>query len=173
MSFRLNWKNHIKIYIIALIISFILKEQVEIMVLKSAIDIYEATGVYFSLLYLILVFLYLAAVMVPITLLHEGLHSLVHLSFGGKVKIGFKGIYAYCQELSGIELTRTQFLVVLLTPVTVISIISIFLPYKWGLIIFILNLLGSSGDLFMALWLCRLKGNSRIIDRSYGFDVKM
>lgn len=171
MSFHLNWKSHIKIYIIAFIISFILRKQVEVMVIQIAIYIYETTGISINLFYLLWVFLYLAVLMVPITLLHEGLHSLVHLAYGGRVKIGFKSIYAYCQELSGIELTRTQFLIVLLAPVTFISALCMLLPYKWGLIVFILNLLGSSGDLYMALWLCRVKSAARIVDRSYGFDV--
>jgi hypothetical protein len=37
--------------------------------------------------------------------------------------------------------------------------------------IFILNLLGSTGDILMAFYLCRTNENSYILDRSYGFDV--
>lgn len=59
----------------------------------------------------------------------------------------------------------------LLMPVTAISIISIILPYRIGLQIYLLNLLGSSGDLYMSLWLCKFENEVKIIDRSYGFDV--
>ncbi len=90
---------------------------------------------------------------------------------GGKVKYGFKGLYAYAQEISGITLHRTQFLIVLLAPVTIISFGSVFIPGYIGYSIFLLNLLGSTGDLLMALYLCRSNENSYIIDESYGFDV--
>lgn len=171
MSFYLNWKTHIKIYIIAALMAILLREPINIMVLKSILEIYEVTGIYFSPFFIIFVFIYFAAVMVPITLVHELLHSLVHLSFGGRVKIGFKGIYAYCQETSGIQLSRTQFLMVLVAPMTLISLISILLPYQWSLVVFILNLLGSSGDLYMAFWLCKIDESRKVIDKKYGFDV--
>lgn len=171
MSFVLNWKTYIKIYIISIIIAILLREPINTMVLKSTISIYEMTGIYFSPFFIIFIFLYFVVVMIPITLLHELLHGATYMLFGGRFKIGFKGIYAFCQETSGIQLTKTQFLMVLLTPVMVISMISILLSYKWGLMAFVLNLLGSSGDLYMALWLCKVDKNKRIIDKSYGFDV--
>ena len=37
--------------------------------------------------------------------------------------------------------------------------------------VFFLNLIGGSGDIYMALFLCRFSYDSKIIDRSYGFDV--
>ena len=47
-----------------------------------------------------------------ITIIHEAIHGLCAKLFGGKVIFGFKGIYAYCQEVSGKELHRTKFLLV-------------------------------------------------------------
>jgi hypothetical protein len=91
--------------------------------------------------------------------------------FGGKVKFGFKGIYAYTQEISGLPIQRTKFLIVLLMPTVIISIISVLLPGWLGGIVYLLNLLGSSGDLFMSFKLCMYKSNSRINDRNYGFDI--
>lgn len=61
----------------------------------------------------------IAALMVPITIMHESLHALIDLCFGGKVKIGFKGIYVYFREKPGIKLAKTQFIIVLLTPVII------------------------------------------------------
>jgi hypothetical protein len=37
--------------------------------------------------------------------------------------------------------------------------------------LFLLNLVGSTGDLYMAFYLCKLSNGSKIIDRNYGFDV--
>jgi len=91
--------------------------------------------------------------------------------FGGKVKFGFKGIYAYTMEISGKKMTRLQFLVVLLAPLTCISILSLLFAAWLGELIFYLNLIGSSGDIYMALFLCGFSYDSKIIDRSYGFDV--
>lgn len=56
-------------------------------------------------------------------------------------------------------------------PVTTISIIAIILPYKIGLQIYLISLLGSSGDLYMSIWLCKLENKEKIIDKSYGFNV--
>lgn len=94
-----------------------------------------------------------------------------HELFCGKVKYVFKVIFAYTQEISGIILHRTKFTIVFLAPVTVISAVSLIIPYNIGSIIFFLNLLGSTGDIVMAVFLCKSKGNSYVIDREYGFDV--
>lgn len=91
--------------------------------------------------------------------------------FGGKVRYGFIGLYAYTKEVSGIILHRTKFLMVLLAPVTVISVISLLISKEAGLIIFLLNLLGSTGDLLMAFFLCKSDDSCYIADRSYGFDI--
>lgn len=168
MSFRLSWKTHIKIYLIALIIAVVLYNPINSM---SEICIQNVQIISYSNSVFILYLVYITIIMIPITLLHEFIHGAVYIVFGGRIRIGFKGIYAYCQETSGIELTREKFLTVLLMPVTIISLLSITLPFKIALQIYLLNLLGSSGDLYMAFWLCRLKNNARIIDKTYGFDV--
>ena len=59
----------------------------------------------------------------------------------------------------------------LLAPVVVISLLSLALPALIGGLIYFLNLLGSSGDIYMSLFLCRLNYNNYIVDKSYGFDV--
>ncbi|WP_461206872.1 hypothetical protein [Clostridium sp. DL1XJH146] len=61
--------------------------------------------------------------------------------------------------------------IVLLAPVTVISVATLFISESIGSIIFLLNLVGSTADLLMALYLCRVNENSYIVDREYGFDV--
>ena len=103
--------------------------------------------------------------------MHELLHAIAYKIFGGKVRFGFKGIYAYTQEISERAFHRSAFLFILLAPVVFISLVSLLLPSSIGGLIFILNLLGSTGDLYMAFYLCRLKSNSYIIDKIYGFDI--
>ncbi len=169
MSFTLSWKTHIKIYLIAVMIAAVLFNQINNMA-EICIQNIQCS---FHLNHIFIAYLfYITAIMIPITLLHELIHGAAYMLFKGKIKIGFKGIYAYCHETSGIELTREKFLFVLLMPVTVISLLCMILPLRTGLQIYLLNLLGSSGDLYMAFWLCRLKSDSRIIDKIYGFDVK-
>jgi hypothetical protein len=91
--------------------------------------------------------------------------------FGGKVRYGFKGIYAYTMEVSEKPIQRVKFLVVLLLPVTAISLFTLLLPLWLGGMVFFLNLIGSSGDLLMAVSLMKLDSGSMIIDRNHGYDV--
>lgn len=70
--------------------------------------------------------------------LYELIHGCTYQLFDGKVKYGFKGIYAYAQETSGIILHRTRFLIVLLAPLTFISLTSPLIPGEIGAVIFCL-----------------------------------
>jgi len=45
------------------------------------------------------------------------------------------------------------------------------MPSWLGGMVFLLNLLGASGDIYMYLFLCKFNYESKIIYRSYGFDV--
>ena len=40
-----------------------------------------------------------------------------------------------------------------------------------GSLIFLLNLLGSIGDIIMAIYLCKSNSKCYIKDREYGFDI--
>ncbi|NRY61479.1 hypothetical protein DZE40_002574 [Clostridium beijerinckii] len=115
--------------------------------------------------------IFMVVIFIPIIFVHELLHGAVYRLFGGKIRFGFKGLYAYTQETSCIALHRTKFLLVLLASVTIISMTSVFIPKSIGGIVFLLNLLGSTGDLLMAFYLCKSNENSYVVDESYGFDV--
>lgn len=91
--------------------------------------------------------------------------------FGGKVEFGFKSMYAYAREKSGLMLTRTKFLIVLLLPAIIIALISLIIPQRIVEVVFLLNTLGSVGDIIMAIYLCKVDDNSYILDGKYGFDV--
>jgi hypothetical protein len=100
---------------------------------------------------------------VPVIAVHEVLHGLAYIMFGGKVRHGFKGIYAYTIEVSEKPIQRVKFLIVLLLPITTISLFSLLLPLWLGGMVYFLNLLGSSGDLLMAVSLKKLDSESKIV----------
>ncbi|MCX7922307.1 MAG: DUF3267 domain-containing protein [Clostridia bacterium] len=169
MCFRVSWKMHIACMFIATIIVAALHKTLFVIILNTMEEGFLGLpDKYLS----IRLFAYLVLLMVPIVLIHEFIHGIFYILFGGKIKYGFRFVYAYTMETSGISLSRTQFLIVLLSPLVVISVLSLFLSSWLGGTVYILNLIGSTGDIFMALTLLiRSNGNSRIIDRPYGFDI--
>jgi hypothetical protein len=168
MSFKVSWKLHIVCFLLAYAFCYIEQNRISdlFVSLLSQNELIDFTGN--TLMYLII---FLIVIFIPITFVHELLHGAVYKLFGGKIRFGFKGVYAYAQETSGIALHRTKFLLVLLAPVTIISLTSVFIPEGIGGIVFLLNLLGSTGDLLMAFYLCKGNENSYVVDKSYGFDI--
>lgn len=110
-------------------------------------------------------------ILIPLTIIHELLHGIAYRIFRGKLKYGFNGIYAYTLEASGKALHRTKLLLMLLAPVTFISLASLLIPVAIDGLLFLLNLSGSNGDLLMALYLCKLSNDNYIIDRKHSFDI--
>lgn len=168
MSFKVSWKVHLLSLIISYSICYIMKDLITNVFLvlfmnNKILDITSNIQIYFLLLLLI--------VFVLVILIHELVHGIIYQFFGGKVRYGFKVIFAFTQETSGIILHRTKFLIVLLGPLTLISLATLLIPGEFGAIIFLLNFLGSTGDLIMALYLLRTSSRCYIIDRKYGFDI--
>ncbi|MEW9095248.1 MAG: DUF3267 domain-containing protein [Clostridiaceae bacterium] len=170
MSFKISWKLHINCFLIGFTFCLMGQNYINNLILNLLLEnkIIKFTG---NPLLNFIFFIFI--IFIAIIFFHELLHGATYKIFGTKVKYGFKIIYAYVQETSGIALHRTKFLIVLLAPVTIISIASIFIAGSIGDIIFLLNLLGSIGDLLMAFYLCKSNENSYIIDTKYGFDVVM
>ena len=168
MSFRVTWRMHIACLLISYFIALILQHP-----LDQAVKSYVDSGlIFYPSKYLMLNFyLFIILLLIPLSVVHEFLHGITFKVFGGKVKYGFKIIYAYTQEVSGIEVSILKFSIILLAPVTVISLLGLWLGGWLGGLIYILNLLASSGDLLMACTLLKYDRNSKIIDRSYGFDI--
>lgn len=168
MSFKITWKTHV----ICTIIAFLIVKLLGSMVGNILDNFFLKPYIFYPTKYVVINFcIYVLLLMIPISIAHEGIHGLAYKVFGGKVKYGFKGIYAYTQEVSEIPIDRTKFLIILLAPLTVMSILTLVLPMWLGGIIFLLNLLGASGDLYMSYRLIRYDSNSKIVDRKYGFDV--
>lgn len=168
MSFKISWKIHILCFLLAYSFCYIQIDNISNVFLDLVTNykFFSLTGFYF--LDMIITTLIL---MIPITLVHEIIHGIAYTIFGGKIKFGFKGIYAYTQEISGVILHRTKFVIVLLAPVTIISLSVLLLTSSLGSLIFLLNFLGSTGDIIMAIYLCKSNCNSYIKDKEYGFDI--
>ena len=115
----------------------------------------------------------LIATITIITIAHELIHGLTFTIFGGKVKYKFKFIYAATEEINNKPISLTQFTIILLAPITVISLFSLLIPNWIGNLIFISNLIGSIGDLYMSIGLIRYPYDSKIIDKPYGYYVKL
>jgi uncharacterized integral membrane protein len=168
MSFRITWKVHLKCVLMSLIFIIFYSNNTN----RIIENFFENTFIFYPTKYLIINFyLYVILLMVTITIVHEVTHGYIYTVFGGKVKYGFKGIYAYTEKASEKSIGRIQFLVVLLSPMVIISLLSLLLPIEIGGMVFILNALGSCGDLYMAIVLSKFDSHCRIIDRNYGFDV--
>ncbi|WP_346914167.1 DUF3267 domain-containing protein [Clostridium sp.] len=168
MSFKVSWKLHILCFLFGYIICLIQQDNIINLFIRLLV---ENKFMHLTSYYFLNIIIFVFCIFIPITVVHELLHGSAYRLFGGKVKYGFKGLYAYAQETSSIALHRTQFLIVLLAPVTIISLGSVFIPGCIGYSILLFNLLGSIGDLIMAFYLCRSNKNSYIVDKSYGFDI--
>lgn len=152
--------------IVAIVIVAILNRQVNVIINDYFIIIIKSSFRPIILAYLISI----SILTMPVLLLHELCHGISYMILGGRVRFSFKGIYAYTQEVSGKSFSRTEFLIVLLSPAPLTSIISLLLPVIGGMV-FLINLIGSSGDIYTALYLSRCRYNCRVVDREYGFDV--
>jgi len=168
MSFKINYFTHIKCTVIAGLMGIILRDYMNTVVQSFIMENFFLFDGPFPV---IVFYLCIVLFMVPISIIHEFIHGTVYRLFGGKVKYGFKGIYAYTQEISGRPLSKLQFFIVLVSPVVLISSLGTIIGGWIGGMIFILNFLGSAGDIYMAAVLLRYKNGCKIIDRSYGFDI--
>ena len=168
MSFKISYKTHIICFLIGLLVTILLGTFVD----KILIDYMAAITHYWSSSNMIIKFFgFIIVLLIPVILIHELIHGTVYTIFGGKVRYGFRGVYAYTQEISESPIEKKKFAVILLAPLIIISPITILVPGWLGGLIFLLNLLGSTGDMYMAITLAKYPANSKIIDRSYGYDV--
>ena len=168
MSFRLTNKVHLWCLVLSVIITVLLYP-IFIGGLESLIlsDYILSPTKSIMINYYIIIFLMIAFV----TILHEGIHGAFYILFGGKVKFGVKKLCVYTQEISGIPINKLKFLIVLLSPAIIISLLSFIMPYSIGMSILVFNLVGCSGDFYMSFYIMRLPKKCSIVDRSYGFDI--
>lgn len=117
------------------------------------------------------IYIYVITTMLFVIVIHEGIHGIIFILYGGKIKFGIQGLYVYIQESSGLKMSKNQFLIILLAPVTIISLISIIIPGYTGGFVFLLNLMSSTVDIYMAFILVGIKSNCKIKDSKFGFEI--
>lgn len=167
-EYKFTWKTHA----MCLIIAFLLSKISESLINQILNKVFESPYIWYPTHEVVVnYYIYTLLILIPIIFIHEAIHGIVLKLLGRKVKFGFKGIYAYTQDITDRPMDRYKFLFVLLSPLVVISLISIFMPPLIGSIVYLLNLFGSSGDIYMVLLLTRFPSNSQIIDKYKGFEV--
>lgn len=101
MPFKVSWKIYLIILLLSSGICILMKDLISNVFIALFINnvIMNITSNY-----LIDAAIFFFAAFAPITIIHELIHGVTYQLFGGKVRYGFKGIYAYAQEISGIIL---------------------------------------------------------------------
>jgi hypothetical protein len=140
---------------------------------KTSTDLFfnSKYSLFLSDKFLIISLLNIAVLSIPIALLHEGLHGAGILIFGGIPRFGVNKIYFYTEEITGMRFSKIQYLIILLLPVSVISVICMFIPPSLRGMVFIINLIGSIGDFYMSFTISQLNEECEIIDKTYGFEI--
>jgi hypothetical protein len=167
MDFKINIKTHIICFFLSSISAMIFYN----IIVDSFQQFLTGSDLSSPLLNILYIYIVIIILLIPITIIHELIHGLFHKLFRGKVEFGFKFVYAYTREISLRPLDVRKFQVVLLAPLFIISILSYSINGYLGEIIFILNLLGSSGDIYMAAILVKYNNSYMIVDRTYGFSI--
>jgi hypothetical protein len=122
---------------------------------------------------LVLVFLG-TAILVP----HEWLHGLAIRYYGGEPRYGVgvaHFILPYAYATTDHEFTRNQFIVVLLTPLVVMTLVGIplmiLLEWGWLVIPLTLNAAGAVADIWMTLMVVSYPAHIRIVDHETGVRI--
>jgi len=104
-------------------------------------------------------------------LIHELIHGLVSILLGGKVVIGFKWVYAYTKEVSNKHFKRFEYVLILLAPVIIMTILLLPVNHWITNLVIIFNIMGSTGDIVMSLIVLKHGKNSNIISNNEGFEI--
>ena len=122
---------------------------------------------------LVLVFLG-TAILVP----HEWLHGLAIRYYGGEPRYGVgvaHFVLPYAYATTDHEFTRNQFIVVLLTPLVVMTLVGVplmlLLEWGWLAIPLTLNAAGAVADLWMTLMVVSYPAHVRIVDHKSGVRI--
>lgn len=167
MKFTITKSLHIKVFVIALAIAYVLYDQINATLMDYQVDIFNITDS------IVLYWVALLAIVLVMSFIHEIFHAMAYMVFGGKVQIGFKGIYAYTKEISGLSIKGIQMIIILLTPVIIMSTPLLFSSHWLFRFVFIFNLVGSLGDIFMTLFILKNKGfRKKVTDLDDGFILE-
>ena len=168
-QFKINYKIQFRCFILALVFTVMLNR----MVTESQNTFIEKVLDYgIENNEVILYTLFNMLLLLPIIIIHELIHAIFYKIFGGKVIFGIMGLNVYTREISGISISRNKFLIVLLAPVTIISLICMIIHTWICPYIYILSVLGASSDIYMAFSLIKLNSDAKIYDREYGYEAE-
>ncbi len=110
-------------------------------------------------------------------LMHELLHGIPYRIFGGKVKYGIKLLYLYTMDISGKYYGAKQMLIVMLSPLIILTLILSILGYIYSEYIFyawmgiLFNISGSIGDMVMTKYILLNGKGCKVKDELYGFSL--
>jgi hypothetical protein len=109
---------------------------------------------------------------------HEWLHGLAIRYYGGKPRYGVgvaHFILPYAYATSEHEFSRNQFIVILLTPLVVLTLVGVpvMIGLEWGLLIvpLTLNAAGAVADVWMTLSVLSYPAHVRIVDHERGVRI--
>jgi hypothetical protein len=120
----------------------------------------------------VLIALSLLVAIILLIIMHEAIHGLFFYLFTGRrPRFGFKILYAYAASPEGVYITRSQYFMVGIAPLVIMTLIGMLLIPIIPLIaipslvfILILNTSGSVGDIVMMAWLLRQPKEALIKD---------
>ncbi|WP_255152886.1 DUF3267 domain-containing protein [Halorarius halobius] len=109
---------------------------------------------------------------------HEWLHGLAIRYYGGKARYGVgiaHFILPYAYATTDHEFSRNQFVVVLLTPLVVLTLLGVplMIAFEWGWLIvpLTLNAAGAVADIWMTLMVLSYPSHIRIVDHEDGVRI--
>jgi hypothetical protein len=168
MSYKISWRLHVACNILAILISIPLYNFINSINERFCYSRYS----YFPTKFILVnYYFYILIILIVVTILHEMIHGITYKLLGGKIKFGYKIIYAYTQEISGLQIKRNYFILVLLAPLLTLTIICLCFNNYFANMSLVINIMGSTGDIIMAATILRYSNNSKFIDRSYGYDI--
>jgi hypothetical protein len=144
-------------------------------IIQIGFDFSIGAGGIGSLMLFLIIILGVTLVMVVV---HEAVHGVFFKAFtGGKIKYGFKGMYAYAAAPDW-YISKMPYMVISLAPLVIITVLCLaallIVPSGWFLPIFLLltmNGSGAAGDIYVFLWLLGQRGNVLIQD--FGDHMKV
>lgn len=166
------YKNSKKIHAISLLAGYLIIYLMRGYINKILIDVLlDNKNLEITNNFLLDICLYLILLIIVVKLIHEFIHGIMLKIFGGVVKYKFKGFFLNAEEISEKSMNRSEFLIVLMSPIIIISILTV--PFSlWQIrLIFLTNLLMSIEDIIKSIYLLRAKSESRIIMKDYGYDI--
>ncbi|RXM58547.1 DUF3267 domain-containing protein [Clostridium tetani] len=166
LKYNISYKLHLKVILTSIFFCVLCYDFIESTLLDFCINVTSTTHISIPIIYI-----YAILTIGLLSIVHELIHGLTYKLFGGKIEYKFKMPCLATQEISEITLSVYKFAIVLLSPVIIITLISLLFPTWMSNFLLIINFISSLGDIFMTLGLIRYPKDSKIIDRDYGYDV--